>query len=318
MRKQDEPQAFIIPAGQPNQESVARFLEILMWQGMEIHRMTNEGYFAMEAKKRNDFHEMPLGSFLVFVNQPQKNNVLSLFEKQVYPNRLNANGEAEVPYDVAGWTLPLQMGVEAEAIWNIRDLAKFQNTLKRLENINQAREVLNLKPTKQPFAKLPNPLKTDPKIGLYKGNTGSMDEGWTRLVLDNFQIPFRSLSDENFRRNSLNFDAIILPAMSERAIVQGLSKENYPEEISGGITEQGVENLKKYVEAGGKLICFDDSCELVIKHFDLPVKNALEGLKRNEFYNPGSIVKLEISKTSPAGKEFAGRNRRVFYKQFGV
>ena len=89
-QKPDEPQAFVITAGQPNQESVARFLEILMWQGMEIHQMTDEGYFAMEEKKRNDFHEMPLGSFLVFVNQPQKNNVLSLFEKQVYPHRLNA------------------------------------------------------------------------------------------------------------------------------------------------------------------------------------------------------------------------------------
>ena len=125
-QKQNEPQAFVITAGQPAQESVARLLEILMWQGMEIHRMTDEGYFAMEKEKLNDFHEMPLGSFLVFVNQPQKNNVLSLFEKQVYPNRLNANGEAEVPYDVAGWTLPLQMGVEAEAIWNIKDLDKFQ------------------------------------------------------------------------------------------------------------------------------------------------------------------------------------------------
>ena len=51
-------------------------------------------------------------AFLVFANQPQKNNILSLFERQVYPNRVNANGEGEPPYDVAGWTLPLQMGVE--------------------------------------------------------------------------------------------------------------------------------------------------------------------------------------------------------------
>ncbi len=68
-------------------------------------------------KNQNDFHEIPLGSFLVFVNQPQKNNVLSLFEKQIYPERLNAKGEAEVPYDVAGWTLPLQMGVDYTAVW---------------------------------------------------------------------------------------------------------------------------------------------------------------------------------------------------------
>ena len=42
------------------------------------------------------------------------------------------NGEAEVPYDVAGWTLPLQMGVE-----DVRGLAdheisnSIETTLKR-------------------------------------------------------------------------------------------------------------------------------------------------------------------------------------------
>jgi hypothetical protein len=61
-----------------------------MWQGVEVHQMREEGYFAMDKTKPNDFHEMPLGSFLIFVNQAQKNNILSLFEKQVYPNRLNA------------------------------------------------------------------------------------------------------------------------------------------------------------------------------------------------------------------------------------
>jgi hypothetical protein len=294
VRKEDEPQAFVVTAGQPNAETVSRFLEILMWQGIEVYQMTNEGYFAMDARKRGDFHEMPLGSFLIFTNQPQKNNILSLFEKQIYPHRLLPNGEAEVPYDVAGWTLPLQMGVEADAVWATRDLAKFKTTLKRVENINQARGVLNLAPSAEPFAKLPNPLKTNPRIGLYKGFTSSMDEGWTRFVLDTFQIPFASVSDKDIRENNLNLDAIILPADNENTIVKGLSAERYPPEFAGGVTEQGIENLKKYVEAGGKLICFDDSCEMVIKRFNLPAKNVLSGLKRSEFYNPGSIVKIEV------------------------
>ncbi|MCD9185419.1 MAG: M14 family metallopeptidase [Pyrinomonadaceae bacterium] len=300
--KQNEPQAFVIAGGQPNGEAVSRLLEILMWQGIEIYRMTEEGYFAMEAAKRNDFHEMPLGSFLIFVNQAQKNNILSLFERQVYPNRLNANGEAEVPYDVAGWTLPLQMGVESDAVWNTRDLEKFKKTLKKLENINQARDVLNIAPAKESFAKITNPLKTNPKIGLYKPFTSSMDEGWTRLVFDNFQIPFSSVSNNDFRTNNLNFDALILPADGENTILNGFSATRYPEEFAGGIGEAGVENLKKFVENGGKLICFDDSCELVIKRFGLPVKNALKDLKRSEFYNPGSIVSLETDTKNPLAK----------------
>ncbi len=298
VRRQSDPQAFIVTAGQPNTETVSRFLEILMWQGIEVHQMTDEGYFAMDAARRSSFHEMPLGSFLVFVNQPQKNNILSLFERQVYPNRLTANGEAEVPYDVAGWTLPLQMGVEAEAIWATRDAERFKRTLKRVENINQARQVLNLSPNSESFAKIPNPLETNPRIGLYKGYTSSMDEGWTRFVFDTFQIPFTSVKDADIRGNNLNFDAIILPADNENTIIKGLSVERYPAEIAGGITEQGVENLKKYVENGGKLICFDDSCEMIIKRFNLPVKNVLSGMKRSEFYNPGSVVGLRVDKNS--------------------
>ena len=46
---------------------------------------------------------------------------------------------------------------------------------------------------------------------------------------------------------------IILPADSENSIIKGLNAERYPEEFTGGIGEQGAENLKKYVEIGRKI-----------------------------------------------------------------
>jgi hypothetical protein len=294
------PQAYVVIAGQPNAESVSRFLEILTWQGIEVHEMTHELW--VKHSKTEDFHEIPLGSFLVFLNQPQKNNVLSLFERQVYPHRLLPNGDAEAPYDVAGWTLPLQMGIETYEVWDIRDLEKQRNTLRPVANINQVRSVLNLRPNAEPFAKISNPLKTNPRIGLYKPFTSSMDEGWTRLVFDNYQIPYTSLSNDDFRQGRLNVDAIVLAADSENTIANGLSAERYPAEFAGGIGESGVANLKKFVENGGKLICFDDSCDLVIKRFGLPMKNVVAGVRRNEFYNPGSIVKLDVDTSQPLGK----------------
>ena len=293
----DVPQAYVIMAGQPRAENVARLLELLTWQGIEVYQMRNELW--VKHSRTEDFHEIPLGGFLVFLNQPQKNNVLALFEKQVYPNRVNEKGEAEQPYDVAGWTLPLQMGVEAYEVWDIRDLEKFRGTLKRVETINQARAVLNLDQSATPFPKLPNPLKTNPRIGLYKPFSPSMDEGWTRYVFDLHKIPYRSISNDDMRSGRLDYDAIILAADSENTIVNGLSAQRYPDEFAGGIGDAGVENLKKFVESGGKLICFDDSCELVIKRFNLPLRNVLSGLARNQFYNPGSIVKLKVDKRHP-------------------
>ncbi len=294
------PQAYVVMAGQPRAENVARFLEILLWQGIEVYGMTNELY--VKHSQTEDFHEIPLGSFLVFLNQPQKNNVLSLFEKQVYPHRVNEKGEAEPPYDVAGWTLPLQMGVETYEVWDIRDLDKYRGTLQRVPHWNYPRAILNLTQSAIPFPKLSNPLKTNPKIGLYKPFTSSMDEGWTRLVFDTHKIPYSSISNEDFRAGRLDYDLIILAADNETTIVNGLSAQRYPAEFAGGIGDAGVENLKKFVDAGGKLICFDDSCELVIKRFGLPLRNVLSGLKRNEFYNPGSIVKLNVDTRHPYAK----------------
>lgn len=294
------PQAYVVMAGQPNNEAVARFLEVLVYQGVEVHRMTSELW--VKHSKTEDFHEIPLNSYLVFTNQPQKNNVLSLFEKQVYPNRVDANGQPDTPYDVAGWTLPMQMGVENYEVWDIRDLEKFRPTLEKITNQNQVRTRLNMPTSPTWFAKHPNPLKTNPRIGMYKPFTSSMDEGWTRLVFDYHQIPFKSVSNEDFRQNRLDFDVIILPADGENTILNGFSADRYPAEFAGGIGDAGVENLKKFVENGGKLVCLDDSCELVIKKFGLPLKNVLNGVARKDFYNPGSIVKINVDRSHPIGR----------------
>jgi hypothetical protein len=290
----------VVMAGQPNNEAVARFLEILVYQGVEVHRMTSELW--VKHSKTEDFHEIPLNSFLVFTNQPQKNNVLSLFEKQVYPPRVDANGQPDTPYDVAGWTLPMQMGVENYEVWDIRDLEKFRPTLEKITNQNQVRTRLNMPAAPTWFAKHPNPLKTNPRIGMYKPFTSSMDEGWTRLVFDYHQIPFKAVSNEDFRQGRLDYDAIILPADGENTIMNGFSAERYPTEFAGGIGDAGVANLKKFVENGGKLVCLDDSCELVIKKFGLPLKNVLNGVARKDFYNPGSIVKIHVDRSHPIGR----------------
>lgn len=304
------PKAFVIMAGQPNAEAVPRFIEILRWQGIEVHEMTNELW--VKHSLTEEFHEIPLGSFLVFTDQPQKNNVLSLFEKQVYPNRVNPNGQPDPPYDVAGWTLPLQMGVETYDVWDIRERDKYNATIKLVSDTNRVRSIVNLKPTNEPFAKVPNPLKTNPRIGLYKPFSSSMDEGWMRLVFDNHQIKYASVSNEDFRQNRLNHDVIILPADSENTIMNGLNANRYPIEFSGGIGEAGVDNLKKFVENGGKLICFDDSCGLVIKRFGLPMKNVLDGVPRSEFYNPGSIVALDVDTKESLAKGTAATTPAYF------
>ena len=244
--------------------------------------------------------EVPSGSYIIFLAQPQRTNVLALFEPQIYPNRLTAQGEAERPYDVAGWTLPLQMGVDAPAVTAIRE-SPGERKLTLLKDGDEVRADLALPLKKGDESPIKNPVKQPVRVGIYKGSIGNMDEGWTRFVFDTFNVPYSSMRDADVRQGGLNakFDAVILPSQSSAQIINGNAAGSLPAEYTGGITEAGVKNLKEFVTNGATLICFDNSCDLVIKQFNLPLRNTLEGVRSSDFYCPGSIVAVEVDNKQP-------------------
>lgn len=311
--------AYLVPAGQARDEAVAKLIGSLIDQGVEVFRLDQELHVVLshQVLQRTNpaneklgtykiagpftaMQEVPLGSYIVFLNQPQRTNVLALFEPQIYPNRLTGQGEAERPYDVAGWTLPLQMGIEAPAVVAIRESAN-ERKLTHLKDSNQVRADLSLTLKKGDESPIKNPLKHPVRIGIYKPSLSNMDEGWTRYIFDTFNVPYSSVRDADIRRGGLNakFDAVILSAQSSTQIINGNVAGTLPPEYTGGITEAGVKNLKEFVTHGGMLICFDDSCDLAIKEFNLPLRNVLEGVRTSEFYCPGSIVALEVDNKNP-------------------
>ncbi|HEX5835923.1 MAG TPA: hypothetical protein VFY34_18810, partial [Pyrinomonadaceae bacterium] len=244
--------------------------------------------------------EVPLGSYIVFLNQPQRSNITALFEPQNYPNRLTGQGEAERPYDVAGWTLPLQMGVDAPAVTDIRETEN-ERRLTRLTDPNQVRNDLALAVAKGDESPIRNPVKQPVRVGIYKSSTSNMDEGWTRYIFDTFNVPYSSARDADIRQGSLHtkFDVLLFPSQRRNEIVAGNAAGTLPVEFTGGITERGVTNLKEFVTEGGTLVCFDAACEMAIKQLNLPVRNVLEGVKSSEFYCPGSIVSLDVDNKNP-------------------
>lgn len=297
----NQPLAYLIQAGQGNDEGVARLIEILIEQGVEVHRMNRELHMTVAGTLGGVHIEIPLGSYLVFLAQPSRWNVQTLFEPQVYPDRRAANGEAEPPYDVAGWTLPMQMGIETSAIGAIKEYPNSARQLKLVQDPSEVRSSLGLALARPGISPIPNPIRKPVRLGLYKGWTSSMDEGWTRFVFDTFNVPYASLLDTDVRSGNLRarFDVIVLPSQRPSEIVDGNATGTYPAEFTGGITKQGVENLRRFVEEGGTLICFDAACEFAIKSFNLPLRNVLDGVKRNEFYCPGSILRLDVNTKDP-------------------
>jgi hypothetical protein len=315
----DEPLAYLIPAGQGRDETVSRMIETLVGQGIEVYRLDQELHVThgpqvlqrtnAATEKLGTYRtvlaqpmtmEVPLGSYIVFLNQPQRSNVLALFAPQIYPNRLTPTGEAERPYDVAGWTLPLQMGVDAPAVTVIKE-SPAERKLTLVKDGNQVRADLALAPRKGDESPIKNPVRQPVRVGIYKPSLSNMDEGWTRFVFDTFNVPYSSVRDADIRRGGLNskFDVMILTSQASAQIIAGNAAGVLPAEFTGGITEAGVNHLKEFVNQGGMLVCFDNSCDFAIKQLNLPVRNVLDGVRSSDFYCPGSILALDVDNKHP-------------------
>ena len=109
--RKGSPAAYVVPIKQHDPASARKMLEILVAQGVEVHRTTRP-FVA-------DGHRYPAGSFVISCEQPYRANVIGLLDRQFYPERrVYPGGPLENPYDVTGWTLPLQMGVDVIRIEN--------------------------------------------------------------------------------------------------------------------------------------------------------------------------------------------------------
>jgi len=139
------------------------------------------------------------------------------------------------------------------------------------------------------------------KVGLYQSWQASMDEGWIRLIFDEFGLPYARITDADVKAGDLRsrFDVVVLPDQSPGAIVDGLAAGSVPERYAGGITAAGVVSLKRFVEDGGVLVCNGAASGLAIEHFSLPVTNAVRGLAPREFFIPGSILKMDYDPSHP-------------------
>jgi hypothetical protein len=186
------------------------------------------------------------------------------------------------------------MGIDAPAVIAIQEVAK-ERKLSLVRDANEVRKALAL--SDKPVRPVPLPSSSSLlRVGIYKGWTASMDEGWTRFIFDTFSVPYDSVLDSAVRKGDLSsqYDVIVLPSQRAKEIIEGNVAGTYPAEFTGGITQAGVTNLKRFVEEGGTLICFDASCELPIRQFRLPLRNVLDEVKSSEFYCPGSILSLDV------------------------
>jgi hypothetical protein len=104
-----DPRGYIIPSDQPDFATATKFVNALIKNGIQV--MKAGAPFQVGGKS------YPAGSFVVKTSQAARPFVLDMFQPQDHPNDFRYPGGPPIPpYDLAGWTLAYQMGVQFDRI----------------------------------------------------------------------------------------------------------------------------------------------------------------------------------------------------------
>jgi hypothetical protein len=109
IENEEEAFAYIVPKDQWDAGEARNLVEILQRGGLEAHEAT--AAFSVNGK------EYEAGSIIFYGAQAFRPYLVDLMEKQEYPDQYRyPGGPPRPPYDLAGWTLPMQMGVQVDRI----------------------------------------------------------------------------------------------------------------------------------------------------------------------------------------------------------
>lgn len=143
---------------------------------------------------------------------------------------------------------------------------------------------------------------------------GNMDEGWTRLMFEQFNVTSKPIMDAEIKAGNLEakYDTIILPADSIAAMTGerppqgqgggggfGGGPDNTPAEYRSGFGAEGVKALEAFVQKGGTLLAFGNAGDLPIQRFGLPVRNVVNNLPSKTFWSPGSTLRVTFNNANP-------------------
>jgi hypothetical protein len=276
------PEAWVIPANQTNVTGVQYVLRILTMADVEVHKAS--------ASFTADGIQFPVGSWVVPMHQPYASFAQAMLEVQHYPDlRAYPGGPPLRPYDVTAQTLPYLMDVEAVAV--------DEPVTTALSNPIPVPDFAFTLPTALRGAKAP-------RVAMYKSWQEPIDEGWTRWVFDKYGVKYDTLHDADIRKGGLasRYDVIVLQSQRAQSIRNGFRAGQVPPQYAGGLGDAGVAALRDFVQAGGRIVAVEEAVDFVTDLFGLKVTNSVDGLPSQDFYIPGSILRLQVDPASDVGR----------------
>jgi len=380
------PYAYVVPQEQRDPVAAVELLRRLAFGGVRVSQLTDTVTI--------DGASYPAGTWVVPTDQEFAAMAREVLDVQRYPDlRQYPGGPPERPYDAAGWTLPLQMGVRVVAVTTALDA----QTRAKMKVLGPAIDV-KAKPTAytssttdaSPFDSAPGAgfdtspaaaaivppvgritgtgaaLALDgaqnnsyralnlawkngatvqfaagkylvsglsesqqadlarslaivaerasasgatvrkPRIGLFQPWSGSMDEGWTRWILEQYGFEYVTLRPTDFKSPLTGKVDVVILADDARLPLEGAQaggrgrggagaggpgRETRPE-YADRLSAADVTSFEQFVRAGGTVICLNSASTFAIQQFKLPVRNIVAGLRPEEFFLHGTIVEV--------------------------
>jgi hypothetical protein len=383
--KADAPFAYVIPQDQRDPVAAVELLRRLAFGGVRVSQLTSPVAI--------DGTTYPAGAWVVPTDQEFAAVAREVLDVQRYPDlRQFPGGPPERPYDAAGWTLPLQMGVKvvpaATALTTDARAAMKVLGPMPLARITPTAYPVD-KPDAAPFDSVPgigfdtdpgaaaivppagrvsgagpalsldaaqnnafraitrtwvlggavhfadgkylltglSPAQQDdlvktfalvaertaatgaavrkPRIGLFQPWSGSMDEGWTRWLLEQYGFEYVLLHPEDLKTPLTGKVDVVLFADDARIPMEGAGRggrggrggagqgragRQVRPEYAATLTESDVQTMEQFVRGGGTFVFVNNATAFPIQQFKLPVRNVVAGLKPEDFFLRGTIV----------------------------
>lgn len=168
-----------------------------------------------------------------------------------------------------------------------------------------------------------------PRIGLWDRYGGSMQSGWTRFILEQFEFPYQKVFPKRLDAGNLtkDFDVLVfvsgaIPAGETRtasysAYGGGSSDDSdipaeYRDWLGSVTSDRTIPQLLAFLRDGGTIIAIGSSTNLAT-HAGLPMSDHIvdgkgERLGREQYYIPSSVLSVKMDNSRPLAW---GMNDRV-------
>ena len=394
--KHKAPYAYVVPQQQRDPVAAVEMLRRIAFGGVRVSALTAPATIGSDT--------FPAGTWVIPTDQEFAAMAREVLDTQAYPDlRQYPGGPPERPYDAAGWSLPLQMGIRVvaaalpltddtrakmklvgalpepkvkptayEAALDT-DAAPFDSlpgvgfntdpastaivplpgrvsgsgsillvdpaqnnafkaitrawkqgatvqasagasgapirySLRGLSSSAQEELVQSLSLQAERTESAPGRAVRQPRIGLYQPWNGSMDEGWSRWVLEQYGFPYLAVHPEDFKSPLAQKIDVLIMADDARVPVAGAAAGRggrggnasaVRPEYAYQLTAADLQGFEQFVRGGGTVVCLSNASTFAIQQFKLPVTNVVAGLRPEEFFLRGSIVEVTTDPTHP-------------------